>query len=99
MHWFAALMVFVGSWLSGYFIVATDAWMQHPVGYEQIGRRLRAAHQFLGAGAESLGLVAVCAQHERSGHHRRIRDGGSGRLLPAQPETHVSRGESSCASA
>ena len=32
-HWFAAFMVFVGSWLSGYFIVATDAWMQHPVGY------------------------------------------------------------------
>lgn len=32
-HWFSAVMVFVGSWLSGYFIVATDAWMQHPVGY------------------------------------------------------------------
>ncbi|HVC18647.1 MAG TPA: cytochrome ubiquinol oxidase subunit I [Vicinamibacterales bacterium] len=30
-HWVAALLVFVGSWLSGYFIVATDAWMQHPV--------------------------------------------------------------------
>jgi cytochrome d ubiquinol oxidase subunit I len=27
-------MVFVGSWLSGYFIIATDAWMQHPVGHE-----------------------------------------------------------------
>src|SRR5271165_1683243 len=35
MHWFAALMVFLGSWLSGYFIVATDAWMQNPVGYER----------------------------------------------------------------
>lgn len=35
MHWFSAVMVFVGSWLSGYFIVATDAWMQHPVGYER----------------------------------------------------------------
>jgi len=32
-HWAAALAVFLGSWLSGYFIVATDAWMQHPVGY------------------------------------------------------------------
>jgi cytochrome d ubiquinol oxidase subunit I len=32
-HWFSALMVFLGSWLSGYLIVATDAWMQHPVGY------------------------------------------------------------------
>ncbi|HXE75483.1 MAG TPA: cytochrome ubiquinol oxidase subunit I [Candidatus Xenobia bacterium] len=33
-HWFAAFMVFLGSWLSGYLIIATDAWMQHPVGYE-----------------------------------------------------------------
>jgi cytochrome d ubiquinol oxidase subunit I len=32
-HWLAALMVFLGSWLSGYFIVATDAWMQHPTGH------------------------------------------------------------------
>jgi len=33
-HWFAAFMVFLGSWLSGFFIIATDAWMQHPVGHE-----------------------------------------------------------------
>jgi cytochrome d ubiquinol oxidase subunit I len=32
-HWFAAAMVWIGSWISGYLIVATDAWMQHPVGY------------------------------------------------------------------
>jgi len=32
-HWFTGLLVFLGSWLSGYFIVATDAWMQHPTGY------------------------------------------------------------------
>ncbi|MFZ0759293.1 MAG: cytochrome ubiquinol oxidase subunit I [Candidatus Sulfotelmatobacter sp.] len=32
-HWWSAFAVFVGSWLSGYFIIATDAWMQHPVGY------------------------------------------------------------------
>ena len=31
--WVATLLVFFGSWLSGYFIIATDAWMQHPVGY------------------------------------------------------------------
>jgi len=35
-HMFAAVAVFVGSWLSGYFIVATDAWMQHPVGYARM---------------------------------------------------------------
>jgi len=34
LHFFAAFMVFFGSWLSGYFIIATNAWMQHPVAYE-----------------------------------------------------------------
>src|SRR5262252_738518 len=33
-HWWAAFLVFLGSWLSGYLIVATDAWMQHPTGYQ-----------------------------------------------------------------
>jgi cytochrome bd ubiquinol oxidase subunit I len=32
-HWAAAFLVFVGSWLSGYFIICTNAWMQHPVGF------------------------------------------------------------------
>ncbi len=32
-HWLAAFCVFLGSWLSGFFIIATNAWMQHPVGY------------------------------------------------------------------
>ena len=36
-HWFAAFLVFAGSWLSGFFIIATDAWMQHPTGY-QLGK-------------------------------------------------------------
>ncbi|MGE5233705.1 MAG: cytochrome ubiquinol oxidase subunit I [Acidobacteriota bacterium] len=31
-HWATALAVFVGSWASGYLIVVTNAWMQHPVG-------------------------------------------------------------------
>ncbi len=32
-HFGAAFMVFIGSWLSGYFIIVTNAFMQHPVGY------------------------------------------------------------------
>jgi cytochrome d ubiquinol oxidase subunit I len=32
-HWLAAFAVFAGSWLSGFFIICTDAWMQHPVGH------------------------------------------------------------------
>ncbi len=34
MHWATAFLVFFGSWLSGFFIIATDAWMQHPTGYK-----------------------------------------------------------------
>jgi len=33
LHWFSAVMVWLGSWISGYFIIMTDAWMQHPVAY------------------------------------------------------------------
>jgi cytochrome d ubiquinol oxidase subunit I len=33
MHMLSAVMVFLGSWLSGYFIIATNAFMQHPVGH------------------------------------------------------------------
>jgi len=36
LHWFSAVMVFVGSWISGFFIIVTDAWMQHPVAYERL---------------------------------------------------------------
>jgi len=32
-HFFAAVALFLGSWLSGYFITATNAFMQSPVGH------------------------------------------------------------------
>lgn len=35
-HWWAAFMVFLGSWLSGFFIIAANAWMQHPVAYTRL---------------------------------------------------------------
>jgi len=35
-HWWAAFLVFAGTWLSGFFIVAADAWMQHPVAYNRM---------------------------------------------------------------
>jgi cytochrome d ubiquinol oxidase subunit I len=36
MHWFSAVMVWLGSWISGFFIIVTDAWMQHPVAYSRL---------------------------------------------------------------
>lgn len=32
-HFGAACAVFLGSWISGFFIVTTNAWMQHPVAF------------------------------------------------------------------
>ncbi|MDE2126663.1 MAG: cytochrome ubiquinol oxidase subunit I [Armatimonadetes bacterium] len=47
-HLMSAVMVFAGSWLSGYFIVATNAFMQHPVGYAMMADgRLRLAHPLI----------------------------------------------------
>src|SRR5450830_1306121 len=36
-HWLSAVGVALGAVLSGFFIVATNAWMQHPVGYQAVG--------------------------------------------------------------
>jgi cytochrome d ubiquinol oxidase subunit I len=41
LHWVAAVMVFVGSWVSGFFIIATNAWMMHPVAYSGRGDRVQ----------------------------------------------------------
>jgi cytochrome d ubiquinol oxidase subunit I len=40
-HWISSLMVFAGSWLSGFFIIATNAWMQHPVAYSKSGDKVQ----------------------------------------------------------
>ncbi len=88
-HWLSAFLVFLGSWLSGYFIIATDAWMQHPVGYalgpagEIRLRRRNPTRQRLGAAIQSLGTVAVRAQHDRRSADGLLRDGRGGRLLLA----------------
>ncbi len=39
-HLAAAVALFVGSWLSGYFIIVTNAFMQHPVGFSMGDDRL-----------------------------------------------------------
>src|SRR5581483_7840510 len=35
-HWLAAAMVWLGTWASAFFIVDSNAWMQHPVGYRPL---------------------------------------------------------------
>lgn len=34
LHFLTGFLVFLGSWASGWFILATNAWMQNPVGHE-----------------------------------------------------------------
>src|SRR5713226_3848164 len=39
-HLFSTIMVWLGTWASGAFIIASNAWMQHPVGYTIANGRL-----------------------------------------------------------
>ena len=65
-HWFSAVMVWLGSWISGFFIIVTDAWMQHPVAYSRLPDGRFQVHELLGTAAESVGAAAIRAQHERA---------------------------------
>jgi len=46
MHWLSAFLVFCGSWISGFFIIVTNAWMQHPVGYKLLPNGVYAVSSF-----------------------------------------------------
>ncbi|MDQ6933191.1 MAG: cytochrome ubiquinol oxidase subunit I, partial [Candidatus Eremiobacteraeota bacterium] len=37
LHALSAVLIWLGAWLSGFFITAANAWMQHPVGYSLAG--------------------------------------------------------------
>ena len=59
-HFLAAVAVAVGSWLSGFFILVTNAFMQHPVGYRfepdgllGIGNAQRLSVEPMGSGYSS----------------------------------------------
>jgi cytochrome d ubiquinol oxidase subunit I len=69
-HWASALFVFVGSWISGFFIIVTNAWMQHPVAYRVLRQWRIRSHEFLGTSDKSLGLAAIRAQHVWCGDYR-----------------------------
>lgn len=47
-HWWTGFLVFLGSWLSGFFIIVTDAWMQHPVAYRVLPNGLYDVTSFTG---------------------------------------------------
>src|SRR5258708_2674049 len=90
-HWLAAAGVGFGGVLSGFFIVATNAWMQHPVGYRVAGDHVeltslwalltnpyvRWQYPHVLAGAMITGSMVMAGT--RAYYLLARRDGGSGR--------------------
>ena len=64
-HWWTGFMVFIGSWMSGFFIIATDAWMQHPVAYTRLPDGSYQVSSFSGLLLNPWGLVQYA--HNMSG--------------------------------
>ena len=48
MHWLSGFLVFCGSWISGFFIIVTNAWMQHPVAYTLLPKGVYEVASFWG---------------------------------------------------
>lgn len=64
-HWASALLVFVGSWISGFFIIVTNAWMQHPVAYRVLPNGVYEITSFWGLLTNPWGLIQYT--HNMSG--------------------------------
>ena len=64
-HWWAGVGVFAGSWLSGFFIIVTDAWMQHPVAFARQGDGIFQVTSFWGLLLNPWALVQYA--HNMSG--------------------------------
>jgi len=65
MHWVSAFLVFVGSWISGFFIIITNAWMQHPVAYRVLPNGVYEVTSFWGLLTNPWGLLEY--MHNMSG--------------------------------
>jgi cytochrome bd ubiquinol oxidase subunit I len=64
-HWVSAFLVFVGSWISGFFIIITNAWMQHPVAYRVLPNGAYEVTSFWGLLTNPWGLLQYA--HNMSG--------------------------------
>jgi len=64
-HWACAFLVFAGSWLSGFFIILTNAWMQHPVAYRVLPGGVYEVTSFWALMTNPWGLVQYA--HNMSG--------------------------------
>jgi cytochrome d ubiquinol oxidase subunit I len=64
-HWASALMVCIGSWISGFFIIVTNAWMQHPVAYRVLPNGVYEVTSFWGLLTNPWALIQY--SHNMSG--------------------------------
>jgi cytochrome d ubiquinol oxidase subunit I len=64
-HWASAFLVFVGSWISGFFIIVTNAWMQHPVAYRVLPNGTNEVTSFWGLLTNPWALIQYA--HNMSG--------------------------------
>ena len=80
-HFLAAVAVALGSWLSGYFILVTNAFMQHPVGYSIEPDGSLGICQPQRLSAQSLGLGPVRPQSDGGARDGLVCGGGGGSFL------------------
>jgi cytochrome bd ubiquinol oxidase subunit I len=64
-HWASAFLVFMGSWISGFFIIVANAWMQHPVAYRLLPNGLYDVTSFWGLLTNPWALIQYA--HNMSG--------------------------------
>jgi cytochrome d ubiquinol oxidase subunit I len=81
MHWLSAFLAFLGSWMSGFFIIATDAWMQYPVGYKIGHQDNIMLESFWELILNPWTLWPYLQQHDRRCGDRQFCHGVGGRLL------------------
>ena len=82
-HLAATIALFLGSWLSGYFIIATNAFMQHPVGYQMGPNGTLQLADFWSFLVNPWALWQYAPQHDGVGGDRLVRGGGGRGLLVA----------------
>jgi len=78
LHWLSSVMVALGAVVSGYFIVATNAWVQHPVAYRIVDGRAELTSLW-GLPEQSVRPMAVSTRDLRI-HGRRVHGDGRHRV-------------------
>ena len=90
-HLAAAVALALGSWLSGYFIIVANAFMQHPVGHRLGEDGVLHLESFSAYHLQSLGFVAVRPQHGGVAGHGVVRRRRRRGLLVADGPARAAR--------